>query len=60
MDGTSASMMVLSSSQMDTKESVEEQDSRGGGVAGPDEIRVWRSLKHPGTGDLSKLPTMEH
>ena len=60
MDGTFASTMVLSSSQNETKESLDKQDSRGGGLACPDKTSEWRSLKEAGTGDCPKLPTMEH
>ena len=59
-DGTFALMMVLSSSQKEMKESCEEQDSREGGLACPDETGEWSSLKDPGMRDCPKLPTMEY
>ena len=40
MDDTVGEMMVLSSSQKETKESLEEQDSRGGGLTCPDRKSV--------------------
>ena len=58
--GTSASTMALSSSQKETKESLDEQDSRAGGLACPDETSEWRSQKEVGIGDCQKSPTMEH
>ena len=59
-DGTFVSMMELSSSQKETKETFEEQDSRGGGLPCPDETSVWRFLKEPGIGDCRKSPKMGH
>ena len=53
-------MMVLSSSQKEMKESLEEQDSRGGGLSGPIETKEWRSRKEVGIGDCLKSPTMAH
>ena len=52
--------MVLSSSQKETKESLEEQDSRGGGLTCPDETSEWRSLNKAGIGDCLKSPRMGH
>ena len=60
MDGTFVSMMALSSSWKETRESLEEQDSRGGGVLHPDETGEWRFQKDSRMGDCPKLPTMEH
>ena len=57
---TSASMMVLSSSQKESKESLEEQDLRGGGLPGPIKTKEWRSWKEVGIGDCLKSPTMAH
>ena len=45
MGGASASMMVLRSFQKEMKESLDEQDSRGGGLTCPDETSEWRSQK---------------
>ena len=59
-DGTFVSLMELSSSQKETKETFEEQDSRGGGLPCPDETSVWRFLKEPGIGDCRKSPKMGH
>ena len=59
-DGMFASTMALSSSQKETKESLDEQDSRGGGLPCPDETGEWRSWKEVGIGDCPKLPMMEH
>ena len=53
-------MMELSSSQKETKESLEEQDSRGGGLTCPDETSEWRSLNRAGIGDCQKSPKMGH
>ena len=52
--------MVLSSSQKEMKESLSEQNSRGGGLSGPIETEEWRSLKELGMGDCLKLPKMAH
>ena len=52
--------MALSLSQKETKESLEEQDSRGGGLACPDETSEWRSLNRAGIGDCLKSPKMGH
>ena len=49
--GNVGEMMALSSSQKETKESLEDWDSRGGGLTCPDETSEWRSLNKPGTGD---------
>jgi hypothetical protein len=59
-DGTFDSTIALSSSQKETKESLEEQDLRGGGLACPDKTKEWRSWKEAGMGDCPKLPTIEH
>ena len=59
-DGTFASTMALSSFQKEMKESLEEQDLRGGGLAGLDETSVWRSQKQAGMGDCLKSPRMGH
>ena len=60
MDGTVDETMVLSSSQKETKESPEEQDSRGGGLTCPDETSEWRSWNKAGIGDCVKSPKMGH
>ena len=60
MDGTFASTMALRSSQKETKESLEEQDLRGGGLPCPDETSEWRSLNKAGMGDCLKSPKMGH
>ena len=52
--------MALSSSQKEKKESLEEQDSRGGGLTCPDETSEWRSLNKAGIGDCLKSPKMGH
>ena len=52
--------MALSSSQKETKESLEEQDLRGGGLTCPDETSEWRSLNKAGIGDCLKSPKMGH
>ena len=52
--------MALSSSQKETKESLEEQDLRGGGLTCPDETSEWRSLNKVGMGDRLKSPKMGH
>ena len=52
--------MALSSSQKETKESLEEQDSRGGGLTCPDATSEWRSLNRAGIGDCLKSPRMGH
>ena len=52
--------MALSSSQKETKESPEEQDSRGGGLTCPDETSEWRSLNRAGIGHCLKSPKMGH
>ena len=58
--GNVGETMALSSFQKETKESPEEQDSRGGGLPCPDETSEWRSLNRPGIGDCLKSPKMEH
>ena len=52
--------MALSLPQKETKESLEEQDLRGGGPPCPDETSEWRSLNRAGTGDCLKSPKMGH
>ena len=52
--------MVLSSSQKETKESLEDWDLRGGGLPCPDETSEWRSLNRAGIGDCLKSPRMGH
>ena len=59
-DDTIGKTMVLSLSQKGTKESLEEQDSRGGGLTCPDETSEWRSLNKAGIGDCLKSPRMGH
>ena len=58
--GNVGEMMALSSSQKETKESLEGQDSRGGGLPCPDETSEWRSLNKAGIGDCRKSPKMGH
>ena len=58
--GNVGETMALSSSQKETKESLEEQDSRGGGLPCPDETSEWRSLNKAGIGDCLKSPRMGH
>ena len=58
--GNVGETMALSSSQKETKESLEEQDSRGGGLTCPDETSEWRSLNRAGIGDCLKSPRMGH
>ena len=57
MGGNVGETMAWSSSQ---KESLEEQDSRGGGLTCPDETSEWRSLNKAGIGDCLKSPKMGH
>ena len=52
--------MALSSFQKETKESLEEQDSMGGGLTCPDETSEWRSLNKAGIEDCLKSPKMGH
>ena len=59
-DDNIGEMMALSLSQKETKESLEEQDSRGGGLPCPDETSEWRSLNKVGIGDCRKSPRMGH
>ena len=59
-DGNVGETMALSSFQKETKESLEEQDSRGGGLTCPDETSEWRSLNKAGIGDCLKSPKMGH
>ena len=59
-DGNAGETMALSSSQKETKESLEEQDSRGGGLTCPDETSEWRSRNKAGIGDCRKSPKMGH
>ena len=58
--GNAGETMALSSFQKETKESPEEQDSRGGGLPCPDETSEWRSLNKAGIGDCRKSPKMGH
>ena len=51
---------MLSLSQKETKESLEDWDSRGGGLTCPDETSEWRSLNKVGIGDCQKSPKMGH
>ena len=60
MGGSIGETMALSSSQKETNESLEEQDSRGGGLTCPDETSEWRSLNKVGIGDCQKSPKMGH
>ena len=60
MGDTSDSTMVLSSSKKETKESLDKQALRGGGLACPDETSEWGSLKEARMGDCPKLPTIDH
>ena len=60
MDDSVGETMALSSSQKELKESLEEQDSRGGGLPCPDETSEWRSLNKVGIGDCLKSPKMGH
>ena len=55
MDDTIGETMVLSLSQKETKESLEEQDLRGGGLTCPDETSEWRSRNKAGIGDCNVL-----
>ena len=59
MGGNVGETMALSSSQKETKESLEEQDLRGG-LTCPDETSEWRSLNKAGIGDCLKSPKMGH
>ena len=59
-DSNIGETMALSSSQKETKESLEEQDSRGGGLTCPDETSEWRSQNKVGMGDCLKSPKMGH
>ena len=59
-DGNVGETMALSLSQKETKESLEEQDSRGGGLTCPDETSEWRSQNRAGIGDCLKSPKMGH
>ena len=52
--------MALSSSQKEMKDSLEDWDSRGGGLPCPDETSEWRSLNRAGIGDCRKSPKMGH
>ena len=60
MVDATGSMMVLSSSQKEMKETFDEQDLRGGGLLGPIETEEWRSWKEVGIGDCRKSPKMAH
>ena len=52
--------MELSSAQNETKDSLVDWDSRGGGLPCPDETSEWRSLNRAGIGDCLKSPRMGH
>ena len=58
MGGNVGETMALSSSQKETKESLEEQGSRGGGLPCPDKTSEWRSLNKAGIGDCLKSSRM--
>ena len=60
MGGSVGETMALSSSQKETKESLEEQGSRGGGLTCPDKTSEWRSLNKAGIGDCLKSPKIGH
>ena len=60
MGGIFGKTMALSSSQKETKESLEEQDSRGGELTCPDETSEWRSPNKVGIGDCQKSPKIGH
>ena len=53
-------MMALRSSQKETKDSLVDWDSRGGGLPCPDETSEWRSRNKAGIGDCRKSPKMGH
>ena len=52
--------MALSSFQKETKDSLVDWDSRGGGLPCPDETSEWRSWNKAGIGDCRKSPKMGH
>ena len=52
--------MALSLSQNETKDSLVDWDSRGGGLPCPDKTSEWRSLNKAGIGDCRKSPKMGH
>ena len=58
--GNVGETMALSSSQQETKDSLVDWDSRGGGLPCPDETSEWRSLNKAGIGDCLKSPKMGH
>ena len=58
--GNVGEMMALSSAQKETKDSLVDWDSRGGGLPCPDETSEWRSRNKAGTGDCRKSPKMGH
>ena len=58
--GNVGETMELSSFQKETKDSLVDWDSRGGGLPCPDETSEWRSLNRAGTGDCLKSPKMGH
>ena len=60
MGGNVGETMVLSWSQKETKDSLVDRDSRGGGLPCPDETSEWRSLNRAGIGDCRKSPKMGH
>ena len=57
---TTGATMVLSSSQNETKDSLGDWGSRGGGLPCPDETSEWRSQNKVGIGDCLKSPRMGH
>ena len=58
--GNVGETMALSWSQKETKDSLVDWDSRGGGLPCPDETSEWRSLNRAGMGDCRKSPKMGH
>ena len=58
--GNVGETIALSSSQKETKDSLVDLDSRGGGLPCPDETSEWRSLNKAGIGDCRKSPKMGH
>ena len=59
-DNTVGETMALSSSQKETRESLEEQDLRGRGLTCPDKTSEWRSQNKAGIVDCLKSPRMGH
>ena len=60
MDDNVGETMALSSLQKETKDSLVDWDSRGGGLPCPDETSEWRSRNKAGIGDCRKSPKMGH